>query len=146
MAPERGPIDLIRLEGEGNTVIVRVTGRLPSPDPALRDVLAGEILVDTAFVRGSLETWIFPEDLTEWLASLDALDGGQDAAWREGKRATEMVVELDPDGEQAQVTVADRSMSLTSVTVTVALTDAWFDDAYRRLDEVVQAWPAQESV
>jgi hypothetical protein len=145
MASE-GPIDLIRLEGEGNSVIVRITGRQPSQDPTLfTGALAGEILVDTAFVHGGITTWIFPEDIKEWQDALDALDSGEDATWREGKRAPEMVIELDPDSERAHVTIADRSMALTTVTVAVVLTDSWFDDAYHRLDQVLQAWPSESA-
>lgn len=36
-------------------------------------------------------------------------------------------------------------MSLTTVTVTVPLVDAWFDDAYRRLDLVWETWPMTPS-
>jgi hypothetical protein len=39
--------------------------------------------------------------------------------------------------------LADRAMSLTTVTVTVVPADAWFDDPYHRLDEVLQTWPLQ---
>lgn len=144
MASE-GSIELIRLEGEGNSVIVRITGRQSAQDPPRSDALAGEILVDTAFVRGSIATWIFPEDLTEWQEALDALDCGTDIVWREGKRATEVLISRDPDGERAHVTVADHSMSLTTVTVTVVLADAWFDDAYHRLDQVLQTWPLERA-
>ena len=64
------PIDLIRLEGEGNSVILRISGtqqvgnyQVTDDDgPAGPDVLVGEFLVDTAFVRGSLRTAVFLED------------------------------------------------------------------------------------
>lgn len=137
------PIDLIRLEGEGNSVVLRISGRQPAPDPAGSGSLAGEIFVDTAFVRGSIKTWVGPEDLAEWQDVLDALDAGENTGWREDKRAAEMFIELDPDGERAHVTVADRSMSLTTVTVTVLLHDAWFDDAYQRMDRTLQTWPLE---
>ncbi|MGW2559540.1 DUF5959 family protein [Streptomyces sp. NPDC001514] len=140
------PIDLIRLEGEGSSVIVRITGMQPAHGPDGADALVGEILVDTAFVSGSIATWIFSEDLAAWQRALDALDGGEDIAWREGERATELFVALDPDGERTEVTVTDRSMSLTSVTVTVTLADAWFDDAYDRLDRAMQTWPLDGAV
>jgi hypothetical protein len=140
MASE-GPIDLISLEGEGNKVVVRITGRQSGPATAPADALVGEVLVDTGFVRGSMAVTIFPEDLTEWRDALDSLDGGQDVAWREGERAPELFIELDPDGKRADVTLADRSMSLTTVTATVVITDDWFDEAYQRLDQVLRAWP-----
>ncbi|MFD9072579.1 DUF5959 family protein [Streptomyces lasiicapitis] len=142
MASEE-PIDLIRLEGEDNSVIVRITGKRPAPGRSGVDELVGEILVDTAFVRGTLATSVSPEDLTEWRATLDTLDGGDDTTWREGRRTPELSVELDPDGERAHVTVADHTMSLTTVTVTVLLTDEWFDEAYDRLDETLRVWPVE---
>ncbi|EPH41199.1 DUF5959 family protein [Streptomyces aurantiacus] len=137
------PIDLIRLEGEDNSVIVRITGKRPAPGRSGADELVGEILVDTAFVRGSLATSVSPEDLTEWRETLDVLDGGEDTTWREGRRAPELSVELDPDGEHAYVTVADHAMSQTTVTATVLLTDEWFDEAYDRLDATLRTWPME---
>ncbi|MGW1028110.1 DUF5959 family protein [Streptomyces sp. NPDC002577] len=142
-----GPIDLIRLEGEGSSVVVRITGIReagPAADSAAGDVLAGEILVDTPFVRGSTGISVFPEDLRQWQEALDALDAGQDVAWREGVRGPEMFVERDADEERAHVTIKDGSTSLTTVTVTVRLADSWFDDAYRRLDLTWETWPRAE--
>ncbi|MFH8991196.1 DUF5959 family protein [Streptomyces sp. NPDC017940] len=140
MASEES-IDLIRLEGEDNSVTVRITGKRPTPGRSGVEVLVGEILVDTAFVRGSLATSVSPEDLTEWRETLDALDGGDDRTWRAGRRDPELSVELDPDGELAHVTITDHTMSRTSVTATVTLTDEWFDEAYERLDETLRTWP-----
>ncbi|MFD9907062.1 DUF5959 family protein [Streptomyces sp. NPDC059063] len=136
------PIDLIRLEGEGNSVVVRITGREPAEGASgVSEVLVGEVVVDTPFVRGALPTQVFPDDLTQWRETLDTLDGGDDAAWREEDGAPELFIELDPDGERAHVTIADRTTSLTETTVTVTLTDAWFDDAYERLDSTLRTWP-----
>lgn len=140
-------IDLIRLEGEGNSVILRISGTqqvgnyqvTDDNGPAGPDVLVGEFLVDTAFVRGSLRTAVFLEDLWEWRDALDGLDGGHDIAWREGRRAPELFIERDE--ERVHVTIKDHSRSLTTVTVTVPMADSWFDDAYERLDLVMKAWP-----
>jgi len=138
------PIDLIRLEGEGNSVILRIAGKEERKRPDEDDVLVGEFVVDTGFVRGTLKTWVFPEDLTEWQQALDALDAGHDIAWREGTRAPWFFIELDDDDERCRVRIRDHAMSLTSVTVTVPLADDWFDDAYRRLDLVWETWPMSE--
>ncbi|MGW0998966.1 DUF5959 family protein [Streptomyces sp. NPDC002520] len=132
-------IDLIRLEGDGNSVVLRITGR-----GERERALAGEFVVDTPFVRGTLKTSLFPEDLRQWLQALDSLDAGQDIAWRDGSRAPWLFIELDEDDDRCQVTIEDHSMSLTAVTVTVPLADAWFDDAYRRLDLVRDTWPLSE--
>ncbi|MFE2559596.1 DUF5959 family protein [Streptomyces sp. NPDC059352] len=136
------PIDLIRLEGDGNSVILRITEKGEWKRSAETDALVGEFLVDTPFVRGTLKTWIFLEDLRQWQQALDSLDAGQDIAWREGERAPWLFIELDEDDDRCQVTIKDHSSSLTTVTVTVPLVDAWFDDAYRRLDSVWEkTWP-----
>ncbi|WP_351235286.1 DUF5959 family protein [Streptomyces sp. NPDC002133] len=139
-----GPIDLIRLEGEGNSVVLRLAGRAERREPDAADGLVGEFLVETPFVRGSLGTSVTQGDLRQWQQVLDALDAGQDVAWREDARGPEVFIERDAEEERAQVTIRDRSMSLTTVTVTVPLVDAWFDDAYRRLDLAWETWPMTE--
>ncbi|GAA3142986.1 DUF5959 family protein [Streptomyces echinatus] len=138
---DEGPIDLIRLEGEGNSVILRLTGRERPDGQYAGDALTGEFLVDTPFVRGSLKTWVLPDDLRHWQEALDALDAGQGIAWREDTRGPEVFIERDLEGERAHVTIRDASSSLTTVTVTVPLVDAWFDDAYSRLDLAWKTWP-----
>ncbi|MGW6390312.1 DUF5959 family protein [Streptomyces sp. NPDC055103] len=45
------------------------------------------------------------------------------------------------DNDRCGVTIEAPSMSLTTVTITLALVDAWFDDAYRRPDLVWETWP-----
>lgn len=133
------PIDLIRLEGEGNSITLQITERSGT------DQLTGEFQVDTPFVRGSLKTWIALEDLREWQQALDMLDAGYDIAWRDGTHAPGLAIELDEDDDRCRVTIKDRSTSLTTVTVTVPLTDAWFDDAYQRLDLAWETWRRTEA-
>lgn len=139
MAPE-GPVDLIRLEGDGTSVTVRITGKDGAANGS-GPLLAGEILIDTPFVRGSVATPVTPSDLTEWQEALDALDTGDDIGWRTGRGTAEVSIALEPDGERAQVTVTDTAKPPTSVTVPVVVTDSWFDEAYGRLDEVLRTWP-----
>lgn len=134
------PIDLIRLEGDGSSVVLRITGT-DGRGPGESGALAGEFVVDTPFVRGSLATSLSAEDLRRWQQALDGLDTGQNIAWREGQRAPWLLVELDDDPDRCHVTVKDPQSSLTAVTVTVPLPDAWFDDAYHRLDRVWETWP-----
>ncbi|POX50234.1 DUF5959 family protein [Streptomyces sp. Ru72] len=134
------PIDLMRLEGEGNSVVLRITGMEPRRDPDAMPVLTGEFLVDTPFVRGSVPAWLLPEDLRQWQQVLDALDAGRHIAWRAGTRGPRLFVERDEDGERCRVTVEDASTSSTA-TATVPLKDEWFDDAYHRLDLIWETWP-----
>lgn len=137
-------MELICLEGEGNRVVLRLTGEEAGSGGTAAGALAGEFVIDTPFVRGSLGAWVFPEELRQWQEALDALDAGQDIAWREGTRGAELHIERDADGERVHVTVRDDAMSLTAVTVTVPLPDAWFDDAYQRLELVWKTWPRTE--
>lgn len=132
-----GAGEFIRLAGEGGSVAVLITGR--TGDGA---ALAAQIVVDTAFVRGSAATSLTPEDLTGWQDALDALDTGEDVAWREDEPVPGLAVELEPGagGGRAHVTVADGAASAVTVTLPVTLTDAWFDDAYQRLDAARRAW------
>ncbi|AGS67228.1 hypothetical protein B446_33310 [Streptomyces collinus Tu 365] len=81
---------------------------------------------------------MLPDDLRHWQEALDALDAGQDIAWRQDTRGPEVFIERDPEEGRAHVTIRDASSSLTTVTVSVPLKDAWFDEAYSRLD---LAWP-----
>jgi hypothetical protein len=157
--PSEEPIDLIRIEGGGNSVVLRITGKKrlanirldgPSPGRVRTEALVGEFLVDTPFVRGSRSTSVLPHDLRDWRDALDAFDlQGRDIAWREDS-STELFIErieedLDEDqDERVHVTLRDSSMSLTTVTVTIPLADSWFDDAYDRLDRVWKTWDPAE--
>jgi hypothetical protein len=138
-----GPVDLVRLEGGGNSVVLRITGT-DSAGGGPDGVLTGVLVVETPFVKGSLDLWVSPRDLREWQEALDALDAGQDIAWRDVARGPALCVERDDDEERARVTVKDTSGSLTSVTVTVPLVDSWFYDAYDRLERVRKTWPSAE--
>jgi hypothetical protein len=130
------PTDLIRLEGEDTSVVLRITGK--ERRQGLSESLAGEFLIDTPFVRGSLRTWVSPEDLREWRDALDTLDAGEDIAWRE---EPEMFFEHIGDDEQVHLTI---KAGVTAVTVTVSLPDSWFDDAYDRLDLTWKTWSPTE--
>ena len=130
-------MDLIRLEGEGNSVVLRITGEEG-------ETLAGELVLESAFVRGSLRLWLSHEDLRAWLDVLDTLDGGHDVLWLEGGRSPEILLTRDDEYERLHFTVNDRTASMTNATITVPIDDAWFDDAYKRLDQVWTTWPLAE--
>ena len=135
-----GPIDLIRFEGNGNSVVLRITG---AQDVVSTRMLTGEFLIETEFVRGTLKATVFPEDLWEWRDALDGLDAGHDIAWCENTRGASMLVERA--GDQALVTVKDDDGSATTVTVTVPLPDEWFDEAYERLDLTLKTWSVDQT-
>ena len=129
------PVDLLRFEGEGNSVVLRVVAEQDD------GVLQGELSVDSVFVRGRLHWAVFPQDLRALQEALDELDAGYDVVWCEGGRGPEMVVERDDKLGRLVVTVKDDAGSMTSVSVTVPVEDAWFDKAYERLDLVWKTWP-----
>ena len=133
-----GPIDLIRLEGHCNKVVLRITG--PQPDMS-GSALIGEFQIETPFVRGSLHAWFSPDDLWEWRNALDALDAGEDVAWRADTRGASVFIERIVDEDLALFTIKDDEGAATAVTVTVPMPDPWFDDAYERLDLVWKTWP-----
>ncbi|MGW5284226.1 DUF5959 family protein [Streptomyces collinus] len=54
-------------------------------------------------MRGSLKTWVLPDDLRHWQEALDALDAGQDI------RGPEVFIERDPEEERAHVAIRDAS-------------------------------------
>ncbi|MFE5663925.1 DUF5959 family protein [Streptomyces niveus] len=137
-------MDLIHLTGEGSSVVLRITGREIRRGARTTEVLTGKFVVDTPFVSGTLNTWLFPADLTEWRECLDALDAGQGITWRDATRGPAFSIERDDADERLRVTIRDSMTTLTTVTVTVPLFDAWFDDAYDRLNEVWKTWSPTE--
>ncbi|MFI5807900.1 DUF5959 family protein [Streptomyces sp. NPDC051561] len=133
-------MELFRLGDEGSSVVLRIRQAEP-----LRagggHMLGGTITIDTPFVQGSTTIVLFPGDLTAWQQSLDSLDAGYDIAWHDHASSPWVYIERDAPEERAHITVHDPSMAMTKVTVTVPLTDAWFDDAYDRLERVLRTWP-----
>lgn len=140
----QGPIDLIRLAGGGNSVVLRITGRETWRGARTTDVLTSELVVDTPFISGTLNALLFPEDLAEWQECLDALDAGQAITWREFTRGPALSIERDEADERLCVTIRDDVNTLTTVTVTVPLADSWFDDAHACLEQVWKTWPPTE--
>lgn len=144
----QGPLDLIRLAGAaGNSVVVRVTGRSRTDYGEESGILLGEIAVRGDFVSGTLRTWIFPEDLTEWGEALDAIEAGaDDVSWREDQRETELHIELEEDpgtaADRATVWVADRANTLTAVELTMDLPEGWVHEQRECLAAVRRRWPA----
>ncbi|MFD4653956.1 DUF5959 family protein [Streptomyces sp. NPDC058441] len=97
--------------------------------------------MDTPFISGTLNLWLFPADLDEWRDCLDALDAGHSITWRDATRGPALSVERDDTEERVRVTIRDSMTTLTTVTVTVPLADSWFDDAYDRLERACKTWP-----
>lgn len=129
------PIDLIRIEGDGNTFVVQIQGVSPSGT----GLLQGEIRIGTGFVAGTLPVWLDRDQVDAWRDALDALDQGGDVVWISESRGPRVALRQEPFGRVA-VTVEDPAGSLVTVTVAVPVHDDWFDDAYDRLDRVWRKW------
>jgi uncharacterized protein DUF5959 len=130
-----GPIDLIHLEGEGNTFALQIRGTYPGSD----DLLDGELRVNTPFVTGRLQIWLSQETLDRWRDALDVLDAGDDVVWDTGSRGPMVSLDHQEFGRVA-VTIRDPGASMVRVTVPIPLNDDWFDDAYDRLERTWQKW------
>jgi hypothetical protein len=130
-----GLIDLIHLEGEGNTFALQIRGTYPGSD----DLLEGELRVDTTFVTGRTQIWLSQITLDSWRDALDVLDAGEDVVWDTGTRGPIVSLHHQESG-RVGVTIRDPEASMVTVTVLIPLYDDWFDDAYDRLDRVWQKW------
>ncbi|EST18086.1 DUF5959 family protein [Streptomyces niveus] len=140
---KQDPIDLIRLTDGISSVTVRVTDCEAISDTQI-SVLVGEFVVNTKFIKGALKTWIFPEDLTAWEETLDALARGENASWRKDKRATELTLDVNaPELSEGmvQVSVADWLGSRATAQVVLEPADGWIEDHRARLDRIRGAWP-----
>ncbi|MCF4139034.1 DUF5959 family protein [Streptomyces sp. Tue 6430] len=136
-------VDLIRLaDDEGNSVVVRVTGRYMPGVLTGHDTLTANVLVTTGFVSGQLEVRLSPSDLVAWETALDSLAAGRDISWM-GGRAPEIRIELEGGRGCPDVIVDDVPGSMATVTVPVALEEGWVDDQRRRSDEVRRRWPRE---
>ncbi|MFI6624328.1 DUF5959 family protein [Streptomyces sp. NPDC050528] len=145
---ERGPVDLIHLADEENSVIVRVAGPTTRvlPWDGCLDV---DILVASEFAKGHLtEVCLLPEDLDDWAVALELLAEGQPIRWMDDGRNPE--IRITPEGpyishgevlNAIEVVVRDTAVSLTSVCVLVRLPADWVDAQRLRLAQIRAAWP-----
>lgn len=121
--------DLIHFaDDHGNSVVLRVSEVEPKQ-------LTGRIEVRSAFVNGEVATWVTAEDLDEWETVLDDLTEGDNTAWREDKRATEIWLELDDD-DRLLVSVIDRNGSSSTAELLIEVPEGWLDDHYERLNTI----------
>ena len=133
--------DLIHaVDDLGEGVVLRLTEQ----DPEGSGGLTGEIEVRSYFVNGRQKTWVTPEDLDDWETVLDDLARGDNTAWREGKRATEIWLEWD-DLDRLVVSVVDMMGSLVTVELTIKVADDWLEDHYERLDTIRKLQPEKRS-
>ncbi|MFJ5262548.1 DUF5959 family protein [Streptomyces sp. NPDC088387] len=139
------PMELIRIEGGGNAITLRITGRDVAQNSGGRDYLNAEFRVEGRFVGGTITSLIDGHDLDEWQQALDALDAGYDIAWCEKSPMPTLFIDLDEHNHGCRVSVREDQGPLTTVSMAMPLSDKWFDDAYRRLDKVRETWPLPDN-
>ena len=145
---ERGPVDLVHLADDENSVIVRVAGPTTGALP-WDGCLDVDIMVASTFAKGHLaEVCLLPGDLDDWAEALELLAEGRPVHWMDDGRNPE--IRITPAGpylshgenlNAIEVVVRDPAVSLTSVCVLVRLPDGWVDAQRLRLAEVRTAWP-----
>lgn len=141
--PEASSVELIRFVDEENSVVVRVLGRFSPGVLTFHDHFRAEIVVNSGFARGQLDTPLSRSDLDDWERALDALDAGQSVRWMEDGHNPEIQVERTEDSPYVDVVVIDPVMSMTSVRVAVRLPDGWLADHRDRLQQVRRSWPSE---
>ncbi|PKV89148.1 DUF5959 family protein [Streptomyces sp. TLI_146] len=93
---ERGPVDLIHLVDEENSVVVRVAGPAFAVSP-WDGCLEVDIVVTSEFAKGHLAgVCLLPEDLDDWAEALELLAVGQPAHWMDDGRNPE--IRITPKG------------------------------------------------
>lgn len=148
-----GPVDLIRLADEENSVVVRVTGPTIGvlPWDGCLDI---DIVVASEFATGNLtEVCLLPEDLDHWAEALELLAQGQPVHWMDDGRNPE--IRITPKGPYISrgevlnaievVVVRDTPVSLASVCVLVRLPADWVDAHRVQLAQVQAAWPFEKN-
>ncbi|MFD6448135.1 DUF5959 family protein [Promicromonospora sp. NPDC060204] len=135
------PCELFRFGTDGNVVALRIDSLAPQDGRAIEatgtiEIDCGDLAAGRG-VRGALPTLVGDDDLDAWREALDALDLGQDVAWRADQKATEVHVRWEHDN-MLVVTVSDTMSLLTDVTTAVPVSDEWFEEAYDRLDRVYE--------
>ncbi|MGW8886765.1 DUF5959 family protein [Streptomyces sp. NPDC055749] len=109
---ERGPIDLVHLADEENSVIVRVAGPATEVRP-WDGCLDVDIVVASEFAEGRLsEVCLLPEDLDDWEEAVDLLTLGQPVLWMDDGRNPE--IRITPEGPYIS-----RSEALNAIEVVV---------------------------
>ncbi|UNO38817.1 DUF5959 family protein [Streptomyces sp. MST-110588] len=141
--PEQEATDLVRLcDDEGNSVVVRVTGRDTPGVLTGHDTLVARIVLTTGFVGGHLDVRLSPRVLTAWDTALDALAAGRDIRWLMG-HGPEVRIRVEGERGCPEVVVEDVSMSMVTVVVPVAVEENWVEDHRRRLEDVRRRWPEE---
>jgi hypothetical protein len=137
--------ELLDLTSYGTGLVIRVNGRYGPGVPQSHDWLAGEMVVTSEFVSGSVEQIFLPQDLDDWEAAIELLAAGVDASWmHESGRTPELHLRfLDVGWPALEVTVDDPNASRARVTLVVDVTEGWIDDLRTRLAQVRRDWPRE---
>jgi hypothetical protein len=134
------PVDLIHLaDADGNSCIVRVTGRLKPGDPIFHDILRADVLVSASFVDARLDVFLSQRDLDAWQQDLAALAPGRDASIG-GDRGLTLGFHLHEDG-WLSITVDDPNRLITMVGARPE--ENWITGHHERMEQVRRTWPSE---
>ena len=133
-------VDLIHLEDtDGNSCIVRVTGRSQPGVLTGHDILRADVLVSSSFVDARLEMHLSPQDLSSWQQALAELIPGGNASVG-GDRGLNLGIHVN-DERSVSVWVEDPDRLTTAFMIRPP--DKWIEDHHDRLQHVQQAWPRE---
>lgn len=139
---DQDPVDLIHLQdvdAEGESCIVRVTGRSMPGVLTGHDTLRAEILVRTGYVNIRLELFLSPHDLDTWQRELTELTPGGDASIG-GDSGPSLGLHWYED-QSLSVMIADPGR--LSAVLGIQPPEGWVDAHHQRLDRVRQSWPSE---
>ncbi|MGW8569837.1 DUF5959 family protein [Streptomyces niveus] len=133
-------VDLIHLEdADGDSCIVRVTGRFQPEVLSGHDVLRAAVLAHASFVDARLELYLFQHDLDAWKQELSGLAPGTGASIG-GDRGLSLSIHMQED-RSLGVTIHDPDR--LSAMLWIRPPGNWIDEHHDRLEQVWQTWPSE---
>ncbi|MFF4079306.1 DUF5959 family protein [Streptomyces sp. NPDC001777] len=140
MTTEPAPVDLVRLaDGEGNSCVVRVTGRSRPGVLTGHDVLRADVLVSTSFLDARLDVYLFPQDLDAWQEGLPGLVPGRQIGLG-GDRGLRLVLRVH-EGGLLTVSIVDPDRLTTLLGIRPE--GDWLAELRESADRVGRTWPVE---
>lgn len=143
------PYEFARFPSDGGSISLKITREVSPGDGG---VSVGNfellVLVDTEFVKGSGYCYMDSSDLAEYAAFLAALDRGESASWRRGKKGFGLFAEVVVDEsfghsyEEIRIVAVDDDSGVSAGVVTYR-EDGWLAEAKDALEILVDSYGGQ---